>query len=405
METRTAPDVITTLLSNCALVKPEDMEEALTIASQLGMSVDRALIMSGVATDETLAPALEAAQLVEKKTLSLNDALRALRLALHNGTSLQEAIDALAKVHKRTGVYVAATNELTNILLAAKLITAEQLGKALKRAQETGLLIGQTLLIENMVSTTTLCAAINVLFLMRDAKLEEDKAIQGLRFASQRDMSIEQALFELQFFTQPSAGTLRIGELAEMTGIITRANMIECLEVEFFKQKPFGQILLEQGLISQEQLEAAVLLQNSVSSESMKAFQAARALKLVCKNNTNVYQAMSEVSNPPDDCEELRLGDLLIKSGICDRNQIEAVVGEASDSNIKIGKMLLVSKLVKQSTLWYALRCQSLWKLGYMSGTEAVNALRHAFENEVSLDASFDELGLNVPSRMQWAWV
>ncbi len=342
VETRTAPDVLAALISSCDIVSRADLDEAVSIAKQLQISVDRALIMSDVVTEEKLKPVLEAKARLQAGGVSMDVIVKALRLAIRSGHALDEALREITSVHTRTAVAVSATNELTSLLLNAKLMTAEQLGEAIKKSAETGMLIGRVLLLEGVVSLPVLAAALNDLFLVRDAKLDKDKAVQGLKYASQREITIEQALFELQFFTQPSALSLRIGELFEMAGVISAAHMVECLEVEFFKHKQFGQILLEQGLVTPEQLEAAVLVQNAVATESLWAFQAAEALKKVCQNNVNVYQAMAEVTAALDpNAPELKLGQLLVEAGVASKSAIEEALEGQSGSNVKIGKILL----------------------------------------------------------------
>lgn len=406
VETETGADVLAVLLFNANMVKRADLDEAMTIASQLGMTVDRALIMSGVASEEVLKPSVAVADRVRTGKLTLDMGVKALRLAIQNRMTIDEAVRALSKVHTKTSVLVPATNELSSILLAARIITSEQLGQTIRRAADTGMMLGQVLLIERLVSLGVLYAALNALFLMRDSNLDHDRAVQGLRYANQREISIEQSLFELQFFTQPSALSLRVGELFELGGIISRSNMVECLEIEFFKQKPFGQILLEQGLVTHEQLEAAILLQNGVANELIKAYQAAEALRRVCRENIPVYQAQAEVMATFDPLgKELRLGELMIQADVCSRQMIESVIQEPTESNIKLGKRLLIAGVVKEAGLYAALRCQSLWRMGYLSGAQAVRALSHVHRSELSLDATLAELGLNVPSRMQWSWV
>jgi len=389
------------------MIKTGDLNEALSIASQLGITFQRALIMSGVVTEEFLAPAIEIEKRVQSGKLTLDIGIKALRLVAGGGMTVDQALQELSKVHKPTGVVVTATNDLTNLLLAAKIITPEQLGEALKKTSETKMMVGQSLMIDQVITSNVLAAALNALFMIRDSGLDKDRAAQGLKYANQRGITIEQALFELQFFIQPCATSLRIGELFEMAGMISRSNMIECLEVEYFKKKAFEQILREQGLATADQLEAAVLLQSAVASESIKAYQAADALRRIRDEGVLVYQAMAEAQAAGDrPGQSLRLGELLIDAELITRAQVEEVLAQqAVDSNVKLGKLFLTAGLIKDLHLYMALRCQSLWKMGYMSGAQAAKALSHAYAFKVTLDEALTELQLGVPTRMQWSWV
>ena len=73
-----------------------------------------------------------------------------------------------------------------------------------------------------------------------------------------------------------------------------------------------------------------------MGSETLKAYQAAEALKRVCLQSVQIYQAMAEAQVGAAADKELRLGDLLIRAGLCTEETIEKVIAEQpSGSNIK----------------------------------------------------------------------
>jgi hypothetical protein len=249
-----------------------------------------------------------------------------MRLAKHDNSDLDAALAALARVHKATQQVVSLTNDLTALLLDAKLIDSEALGRAVTRSHDTKMLMGHTLLVMDAITPLALAAALNGVLMMRQKVMDKDRVSQGLRYSNQREITIEHALFELTFFTQPKPETMRLSELVHMAGLISQANLVECLEIELFKNKQFGQVLLEQGLILQAQLDAAVELQGAVANEAIKPYQAGAALKRVCKDNVNLYQAMAEAQTAGLAAHELRLGELLVAAGVCSQDDINKVV-------------------------------------------------------------------------------
>ncbi|CAN5507910.1 hypothetical protein BH10CYA1_BH10CYA1_40310 [soil metagenome] len=398
-------DTFSTLLQHGNIVKPSDLADAKGIAQDLNITLAKALIMSGMASDESISIALQAQSMVEKKTLSLDLAIRAIRLAVHNKHDLDKAVATLAGLHQKTQQVVSLTNELTALLLAAKLITSEQLGNAIKRSHETKTLIGHTLLLMGVITTPLLSSALSAVLMTRQKLLDNDKAAQGLRYANQRQIALEHALFELGFFSSPAPESMRLSELIFMAALLSQANVIECLELELFKQKQFGQILLEQGLISQNHLEAAFALQNCVASYTLKPFQAAAALRRATADNINVYQAISEAQFESAATEFWRLGDLLVDAQVCSRDVIERLIDENQEVPLKIGKILLAAGVVKESMLYNALRCQSLYRQGFFSKQQAIATLEYSQANDLTLDEACTALRSNVPCRMQWLWV
>ncbi len=399
-------DTFSTLLQHGNIVKSSDLADAQGIAKDLNISLSKALIMSGMATEDEINVVLQAQSMIGKKNISLDLAIRAIRLAVHNKIELDKAINTLAGLHQKTQQVVSLTNELTALLLAAKLITSEQLGNAVKRSQDTKTLMGHTLLLMGVISSSVLASALHAVLMVRQKVLDNDKAAQGLRYANQREIALEHALFELGFFSSPTPDSMRLSELIHMAGLLSEPDLVECLELELFKQKQFGQILLEQALISQTYLETAFVLQNSVASGTLKPFQASDALRRATADDINVYQAMAEAqANAQKSEEEWRLGDLLFEAKVCSREVIEKLIDENQDTPLKVGKVLLAAGAVKESMLYNALRCQSLFRQGFFSSQEAVNALQYSQDNGFGLDEALAALHVNVPSRMQWLWV
>src|SRR5262245_36748265 len=117
------------LLQGSGLVIREEIDAARAIASQRGISIVDAIRSQGRVTEPNLKLAAELQQRVMKAELTIDFAIRALRIALQQRISLEEAISNVKVLHERTSVVVTATNELTNLALAAKFIAFEDLGR------------------------------------------------------------------------------------------------------------------------------------------------------------------------------------------------------------------------------------------------------------------------------------
>ena len=170
------------------------------------------------------------------------------------------------------------------------------------------------------------------------------------------------------------------------------------------QEKQFGQILLERGMVTREQLESAETLLHSIANGTLKPYQAAEAIEKVCKEDRDVYGTIAEYQllHKPD--SNTRLGDMLVDSNVCLRSELEKAI-EGADSAVKIGKNLLESKLINEATLYKTLRVQTLLRFGYIPRKTAVELLSYCVEKDVSLDQAFVDKEVRVPARMQWSWV
>lgn len=398
-------DTLVLLLTGTNTVDAPKIDEAVKSAKNLNVPLERALIMLGHASEHSLKSIMEAQDMIKSGKISLDMAVKALRFAKQNHLDLNEAINVLSSVHKKTQTVSSITNDLTALLLDAGMINQEQLGRALTRAADSGMQMGRILVLNRDLSSWMMLAALNSQILVRDGKITKEDAIQGLQAVGRRRVSIEQALFELGLYREPVGQTVRIGELCMMAGFMSESDMLECLEIEIVKEKQFGQILLEQGHVTHSLLEAAVYLQDMVSNDTLRAYQAAEALKQVRLREVSVYQAVAELQPPPQLTPPIpKMGPFLVEAGLATEEAIKKLTDFDEESSIKLGKKMLGGGLMNEPTLYIALRTYSLLREGFLATDQAVQALQYTQKGGVGLDEAIVKLGWIVPTRMQWIW-
>jgi hypothetical protein len=350
-------DTLVILLAGTNTVEQPKIDEAVKSAKNLNVPLERALIMLGHASENSLKDVMRAQEMIKSGKISLEMAVKALRFGKQNHLDLDEAVNVLTSVHKKTAVVSKVGNDLTNLMQSAGMINGEQLGRALTRASETGMQMGRILVLNRDLSTWMMSSALAAQILIRDGKIGKDQAIQGLQAVGRRRISIEQALFELGLYRETPGQTIKIGELCLMAGFMNESDMLECLEIEIVKEKQFGQILLEQGHVTNQVLEAAVYLQDMVSNDTLRAYQAAEALKSVRVKEVSVYQAVAELQPPPQLTPAiLTMAELLEQAEVASADQL-AAISSGEESSIKVGKKVLAAGLVNEATLYVALRC------------------------------------------------
>ena len=403
MVEKTSEAFATLVLSTGILKKPQ-LEEAQKTATSLNVPVERAITMLDMLSYESLALVKEAQTYVDQGAITLDMAVRALRLARQQHMHLEDAIGVIGSVHKATAKVPTLTTPLTQLLLDCELINTASIGRALQQSHDTGMQTGRILVLNREVSSWVMTAALQALVLVREKKIDSDTAKTALKAVGTRKISIEQALFELGLYVPKGEQNLKIGELIAMSGLISEGDLIECVEIQLVKEKQFGQILLEQGLVTQDVLEAAIVLLDMMASGSMRGFQAAQSLKAARNQNISVYQAMAELSPPVQAPQrEISFKELLVESLMVDPNSIDKIIGDES-SAIKAGKRVLATKALDETLLFLALRTYALCKQGFLPADEGPRVLKYCGENGIGLDESLKALGWIIPARMQWVW-
>ncbi len=385
-------------------ISREDVSDCKSIARDLKIPVLQAVKTSGLISENHMNVCRMIVDKVEQHQITVDLAIRAVRICNQKGISIEKAIREAKEIHEQTSVNVFEANELTKLLLSAHVVTNEQYSKTMIKARTSSMMLGQALIIDRIITTDGLLAALNAILMIRDSGLSESNAISALRYAYKKDISFEQALFELGTFIAPDEKTIRIGEFFLMAGLITKEDLAECLEIELFKKKRVAQIFLERGLVTQQHLEAAIDLLSSVSNNILKPHQATSALKVVCKDGKDIYAAMAEYQGAQQNSSD-RLGDMLVDAEVLSRSEIELVVKENFDSAMKVGANLMRTKMLDEPTLHAALRLQTSVRLGYLSRDKAIALLRFCRQNKVPIEEAFTESHTYVPGRMQWTWV
>jgi len=357
------------------------------------------------ASDNALDNAIKAEELVRKGKLSFELAVKALLLARQNSIDLEDAINVMGAVVAKTQTIPSATNALSDLLLSAQMISQEQLGQALQASKENNMGLGRTLTVSRAVTRWALAEALTALLLVKESKINREQAINALRVAATRRASVTQILFELGQFHECTGESIKLSELIFLAGLLGESDYMECLEAEATQEKPFGQIVVELGLIEPQVMEAACQLLDMVGSV-LKPFQAAEALKAVRAKNITHYQAMAELQPPPQVPQRvLRLGDLVVESALVQRDALEAALATGPEEKpARMGKKLLSAGLLSETTLYASLRCYSLAREGMISSDLAVQVLNACKADNLSLEEALQKFAVTPPTRMQWSW-
>lgn len=391
------------LLLGSGQVSREELNDFKNIARDLKLPLIQVMTNSGSLSKEHLQFSGDALNRVQSKQISLDLAIRALRISVQKNCSLTEAIKSAQVLHRTTRVVLSASNDLTSLLIDAEIISREQLGRLLVRSHESSMMIGQVLVTDNTLTVDELLAALQTIVLVR-AGLVRSEGVKALKYAYTEGMTIEQALFELEMFANPDAKILQKAELFLMARIMTMQDFVECLEIELLKQKEPDQILQERGFATPQQVECATQLLSYVANGAISPNEAAVAMSSIFSLNKTVYEAVVEVRENRNEVN-IRLGDLLVDAAVCSREEIEMAMLNRPDSATKVGNVLLKSGVVGECELFGALRLQTSLRLGYLSRETAVAILRYCANMKLTVDRALRDNEVFVPCRIQWLWI
>jgi hypothetical protein len=378
------------LLIQLKLLSQADLSEATQLAVELSLPLGKVLVMSGFLTDQQLQAIVHAQSMLKDQIISIDIAEQALKLVSDERISWEEGLQRSGWLHPD----LMPANKLGKLLTDAGIITQEELDLALISAHESNLPLGRILLLSKKLSHAVLSSCLNAQVLLRDAKINREQAINALRLAQQRDMSVDQALEQQGLYKSATKARIKIGEMFVLSGVLNEETMMDAIETGLLSDMPVGQVLLQHGHININLLDSALKLQEMVDSGAITPIGSADVLKLANSRTITVAQAITEMGmqrTPPP--AGVNLTDLLKMSGIVTEDDVQDAFRQTLQNSALMCKLLSVTGCVDDDTLNAALRCQSLLKQGALQQDQAIVALNYCQKMHCSLEDALAVLG------------
>lgn len=353
-------EIFAQLLQASGIIEGSNLDEAIRSAKRLQAPLEQALLSLKLVSLKRLEPVLTAKKMIATGRISPQLASKVLMQIGESGITFEEAY---AKLATKTTSSLQIAHPLADYFLGSHLLNDEQFHQALKESQDKHVTIGRTLVVNHFISHWLLGEVIDIIRLVKNNKLERKEAIKALQEALHSRKSVLQVLFESGSYQGAAGETLTLVELLVMAGYLTETDACDLEELEIVEGKTFAEIIDEHSLVAPKLMGHAEALFNMVGNY-LKPFQAAEALRQLKVNDISIYQAIAELKPPPQVPQpELRLGDLLVQTGITTREAVERVAANTmSKTTARIGKQMLESELIDEASLYNALRCQSLLK-------------------------------------------
>lgn len=388
------------LLTQVGILKSDELANAIQVAGETGLPIGRVLIMSGYLTDLDLQAAVQVQSLLKDSQMDILTAGKVLALVSKEGVTFEQSLRRVGWV----GNQKVQTAKLGELLLAAELVTEAQMNEGLKTSQETGLPLGRILVLTQALTEELLSAALTAQVMVRDGKVTKEQAIEGLRSARRRRVSIEVSLIDHGFYRPPTRQTVKLGELFVLSGLINESDLMNALELGLTREMPVGRVLVESGYITKQILDAALKLQEMVSNGTLNALLASEALRRIAVHQVPISQAVAELGSREMTVDQsMRLEEVLKGADIVTDADIRSAIDTSSRNSALLGKMLLVTGMVDEPTLHAALRAQFLLREGFLHFEQAMIAISYAKKNGVTFDEAIVELGWSVPPRIHGA--
>lgn len=297
------------LLQEFGVIEAEDLARAEKLSSFSGLPFGKCLTLLELITDNDLKAILECQSLLRENIFDRAVLAKAIKKVSAEHVGVMEALSALgvrARTTRRT--------RLGELLADAGAVSARQLEVALRAADFSALPLGRILSSFDALEPALVDFALDI---QRKVRLGEMTREQGVAL-------IKQANSEMSIKMSAGGGHFALGEILTFSRLLSSQQIDAALEASKSKQQLLGEYLVENGMITDETLTAALCVQNLVGAHLLTIDAACDLLSSVSKFKTV----------PAQSYEGITFQDFLKTSGYLSNAKLRAVMTKlSSDPN------------------------------------------------------------------------
>ena len=234
-----------------------------------------------------------------------------------------------------------------DLLVAAELISREELHRLMPLARQTGLPIGRILVQSGVLTESLVRASVMAQSLLRDKLLHFQLAVTALKRASELDITYDAALKELGWHEEYYEISNKLGKLLVDAHAVTPDQLAGANEVCFASGLPLGRVLVLRKVIPEVVAYAALSVQVLLREGKITRQEAVKVITESAGINTSVQDWLRQdrsASNGRGNA--VRLGELLILAGIISELDLLSAVEASLNQKIMIGHVLVNNKPV-----------------------------------------------------------
>ncbi|MDP3508814.1 MAG: hypothetical protein Q8T09_12555 [Candidatus Melainabacteria bacterium] len=315
MQKRASQVLVGDLLVQAELVTLSQLADAMPVALKTGVPVGRVLIASGFLTEDHFRQALSLQSLVRDQLITEDVATAALKLIANENLNLNAAL-------KKLGIdseYFNSANRLGELLLSASAIDETVLETGLSVSYTTGLQLARVLALRGFVKERVAFVALIAQSLLRDHKLSREQAVDCIKKTmtareNGTKLPADNSLIS-SALTAHKIKPIRLGELLLLSGMVSQKALLSALDKGVSEEVPLGRMLIRMSLLTDVELNQALILQEMVTNGTITPQDASQILTRVKVADISLSKALLQVDKQKTDSADISLESFLSACG------------------------------------------------------------------------------------------
>jgi len=295
MQKRASQVLVGDLLVQSELVSLSQLADAMPVALKTGVPVGRVLIASSFLSEESFRQALGLQSLVRDQLITEEIAIAALKLIATENLNLNAALNKLGIKSE----YFNSANRLGELLISAGAIDEKALETGLSVSFTTGLQLARVLALRGFVNERVAFVALIAQSLLRDHKLTREQAVDCIKEimsgseGGSKQSTPDNGLIS-SALTARKIRPIRLGELLLLSGMVSQKALLSALDRGISEEIPLGRMLIRMNLLTDVELNQALILQEMVTNGTIAPQDASQALAKVKATEISLSQALQQ---------------------------------------------------------------------------------------------------------------
>lgn len=179
---------------------------------------------------------------------------------------------------------------------------------------------------------------------------------------------------------------LRLGEMLQALGIVSRDQLSEAIKMAGEVALPLGRALVLYGYLTQDELNTALELQSLIKNKGLPLPTAVQAHNYMRTRSIDLGEALlaAGYTGTQASASASRLGTLLLDSSLITQEQLDLAQRASYETAQPIGRMLVLMGVLNQETVDGALEVQKAFRAERITYSQALRTLNPSPEKSAA---------------------
>lgn len=194
--------------------------------------------------------------------------------------------------------------------------------------------------------------------------------------------------------TDPAELALRLGDLLVRTGVVSPEALEDAVALCEKMRVPLERTLGMNGHLNAEGVQAALTLQDMLDNKQISLDSAVKVLELVAFQSMEFNTALRKLAPGVEKAQGKlthKLGEVMRQAGVVNPRHLDEAMRQSLNTGLPLGMVLLGMGAISNQNLHSTLMSLRLIRDGILDRESAIQALRVARLQEISLKQSLEE--------------